>query len=469
MIPRTTPTDFHRQLHRINPHRAVSPRILRRAHHTRRRNDSLGLVANAVTITVTPGPLHRHRCPSTEQLQGFSWASVAVSAISAPLTQGILGKGGLNISNPVAQAAVGSLVSATTRVAIVGGKLDWVAVSADALSSFVGARLARDGAIQQTGSSDPNGTASRINQFKGSDGEPVWKNEDQRVALIALLNQDPAMTPEKFAHDQKMSMLADAAYLKDVKNPQLGFRDTVPEHVDRVTNFGEGNLAGFTQSDFENKEIGFSASLFHDTRDDSYTLSFRGTDNGPDWGNGNVQAFSPSAPQYEQAITLAKRLQVALGDQFTDITGHSLGGGEGAAASMLTGVRATTFNAAGLNSETVTSRGGTWDPARAKSLITNYRVNDEVLTSLQERGSIGSVPLSLLAPIIGPSAVVLNGLAAALPDAAGRQITINAFDQNNRSMSWLERNNLFQMQPVALHGMDYVMRGMLINNAKSPQ
>ena len=89
MIPRMTPTDFQRQLHRINPHRAVSPRILRRAHHTRRRNDSLGLVANAVTITVTPGPLHRHRCPSTEQLQGFSWASVAASAIAAPIANSI--------------------------------------------------------------------------------------------------------------------------------------------------------------------------------------------------------------------------------------------------------------------------------------------------------------------------------------------------------------------------------------------
>ena len=29
MIPRMTPTDFHRQLHRINPHRAASPRTLR--------------------------------------------------------------------------------------------------------------------------------------------------------------------------------------------------------------------------------------------------------------------------------------------------------------------------------------------------------------------------------------------------------------------------------------------------------
>ncbi|ROH87919.1 LysM peptidoglycan-binding domain-containing protein, partial [Pseudomethylobacillus aquaticus] len=405
--------------------------------------------------------------------KGFSWAGVAAAAIAAPITdkisQGIKGADfaqtnqlNAGIAGAAAGVATGT-INEFTRIVIEGGKVSWMNVAAEGIREGIysyGGKL---------GEGDPNRATARINQFKGPDGEPLWKNEDQRAALIDLLNQDPAMTPEKFAHDQKMAMLADAAYLNDVKNPQLGFRDTAPEHVVRVTNFGEGDLAGFTQSDFENDEIGFSASLFRDTRDGNYTLSYRGTDDSPDWRNGNVQALSPSAPQYKQAINLAQRLQAALGDRFTDITGHSLGGGAGAAASMLTGIRATTFNAAGLNPETVTSRGGTWDPALAKSLITNYRVNDEVLTSMQERGSIGSLPLSLLTPIIGPPAVVLNGLAAALPDAAGRQITINAFDQNNRSMSWLGRNNLFKMQPIALHGMDYIMRGMLINKVKGSQ
>ncbi|MCK9282693.1 MAG: LysM peptidoglycan-binding domain-containing protein [Rhodocyclaceae bacterium] len=474
----------------------------------------------------------------TGQQSGFSWSSVAVSAIAAPLAKGLTGAGGLNIGNPVGVAAITSLVSAATRVAIVGGKLDWQAVAVDTLSAMavqgIGPRTSNgaSGSAEDGGNKQPN-EIQRLEQQKAESGPPssgsllesiqqtvpgyedaaydnedgwqfqttgdngspspralmieakrdgsgervwldygndigtgsatgsgaIWKNEDQRKAWMDILSQDPTMTPEKFAHAQDMSLLADAAYLN---------RGAIPDHFERITNFGQGDLAGFTQSDFENEEIGFSASLFRDTRNGSYTLSYRGTDNGPDWGNGNVQAFSPSAPQYEKGIELAKRLQFALGDQFTDITGHSLGGGLGAAASILTGIRATTFNAAGLNPETVTSRGGTWSVERAQSLITNYRVQDEVLTSMQERGSFGSVPLSVLTPFIGPSAFALNGAAALLPDAAGRQITIRAFDQNNQSMSLIERNNVFQMRPVDLHGMDYVMRGMLVNHSKEP-
>jgi hypothetical protein len=176
---------------------------------------------------------------------------------------------------------------------------------------------------------------------------------------------------------------------------------------------------------------------------------------------GNRQAIDPSAPQYEQAIRLTQKLQVTLGDKLTDVTGHSMGGGEVAAISMLTGIRGTTFNAAGLNPATVTSRGGIWDPVRAEKLITNFHVDDEILTSLQVTGSIGSVPLALVSPVLGV-------VAASTPDAAGRQIKINAFDTSNRRMSWFSRNNLFNMTPLDLHGMDYVKRGMLLNSPTRP-
>ena len=104
-------------------------------------------------------------CRATQR-QGFSWASVAASAIAAPVansinnsllgkvgSDGLRGVGALGIVNQtakiLAESTTSALVSATTRVAIVGGKLDWVAVSADALSSFVSSRISRDGAIQQ--------------------------------------------------------------------------------------------------------------------------------------------------------------------------------------------------------------------------------------------------------------------------------------------------------------------------------
>jgi hypothetical protein len=95
-------------------------------------------------------------------------------------------------------------------------------------------------------------------------------------------------------------------------------------------------------------------------------------------------------------------------------------------------------------------------------------MRDELLTGLQERGSFGFLPLALLTPAIGPSAIALNAIAASLPNAAGQQITIEAFNNQGQQMNWLQRNNVFNLNPLDLHGMDYVMRGMLINDIKRP-
>ena len=149
-----TPTRFHYQPHRIHSRRAIS---LRGAGHRPHRCNSRLTLSTATagssdgsvakvefyqgatligTAAAPPYSVIWSNVANGSYSQGFSWASVAASAIAAPLTQGILGKSGLNITNPVAQAAVGSLVSATTRVAIVGGKLNWQAVAADTLTAL---------------------------------------------------------------------------------------------------------------------------------------------------------------------------------------------------------------------------------------------------------------------------------------------------------------------------------------------
>jgi putative lipase involved disintegration of autophagic bodies len=59
------------------------------------------------------------------------------------------------------------------------------------------------------------------------------------------------------------------------------------------------------------------------------------------------------------------------------ITGHSLGGGLASAASLATGIRAETFNAAGLNSSTAKQH--KLDMKKAETLITaHYTMNDEL-------------------------------------------------------------------------------------------
>lgn len=254
--------------------------------------------------------------------------------------------------------------------------------------------------------------------------------------------------------------MADAVYLVDPSDSTKGYRGALPSGVNGVVP-GEGVLSAFARERFEDRETGFAARLFHNIESDTYTLAFRGTEDIRDFIGGNRQAIDPGAPQYQEARRLVEQLQAVLGDKLTDLTGHSLGGGLAAATSMLTGLSATTFNAAGLNTSTVTSAGGTWNEERSQNLITNYRVNDEVLTNLQERGSIGSIPLAVSALVIGPVAgLALQATAVALPDAAGRQITVDAIDATGKPMSVLERNNLFKMAPFDLHGMDYVLRGM---------
>ena len=220
-------------------------------------------------------------------------------------------------------------------------------------------------------------------------------------------------------------------------------------------------------------------------RTGTYTLAFSGTDDGAmdktDWKHGNSQAFNPHARQYSQAIELAQTLQSALGRQLTDITGQSLGGGLAAAASVLTGVRATTFNAAGLNPDTITVHGGSNDGARMRSLITNYRVEGDPLTEAQEgsnidpltawaisrtgNGFFGRIVGNLAQQVSGLPAPVQHSyisgpLAQQLPDAVGTQVTLFAVARDGHHLSRQEQ--MSSSNWLYLHGFDGIDRAMQV-------
>ena len=82
-----------------------------------------------------------------------------------------------------------------------------------------------------------------------------------------------------------------------------------------------------------------------------YYLVFRGTQGGSlrNWWANLRQALGFRSSQYEQARKLARAVFDKLGGNVT-LVGHSLGGGLASAASFATGLRAITFNAAGLHS-----------------------------------------------------------------------------------------------------------------------
>jgi len=79
-------------------------------------------------------------------------------------------------------------------------------------------------------------------------------------------------------------------------------------------------------------------------------VAFAGTDglNRLDWKNNLSQSVGLQSKQYDQAVVLARKLNIRF-DGNVVFTGHSLGGGLASAAAMATGGNAVTFNAAGLS------------------------------------------------------------------------------------------------------------------------
>lgn len=424
--------------------------------------------------------------------ESFSWKGVALSAISAGVTAGmgsVFGQATLANStftgNVITRAAMSNALTQGIGVATgLQDQFSWTGVAAAAVGAGVGAAVGGQigkgiaGAIgNDFGAKLVTGTIAGIasgvtvavlrggrvsisqiaaDAFGNALGNSIVGNMTGRSD--ATPKEAPDLSSEERLRALNNALLSEGAYLVDPEDELKGHRGTLPANTEDAV-LGEGNLLGITP-DRLTSSTGFAARLYHNTDNDTYTLAFRGTDSLEDFVSGNRQAFGPGAPQYEEARRLVEDLQLALGDKLTDLTGHSLGGGLAAAVSMMSGVRATTFNAAGVNPETVIAAGGTWSVDRAQQLITNFRVEDELLTSLQEYGSIGKVPLALATPLIGPSAIALQGAAILLPDAVGRQITIDAIDAQGQTMSFFERNNVLHMTPLELHGMDYVLRGM---------
>jgi hypothetical protein len=135
-----------------------------------------------------------------------------------------------------------------------------------------------------------------------------------------------------------------------------------------------------------NDASGFDAEIYTDGNG-RYTLAYRGTDAGKDWGANLGQGLGFETAQYNQAIVLAKQARTAFGDELV-ITGHSLGGGLAAVGSAVADTPAVTFNAAGVNDRTLTRIGldpGAFKQEAESGQVRRYAVDNEILTGLQER------------------------------------------------------------------------------------
>lgn len=96
-------------------------------------------------------------------------------------------------------------------------------------------------------------------------------------------------------------------------------------------------------------------------------------------GNNLPQSIGLETDYYTRAMDVATRLR-RYGLEF-DISGHSLGGGMAAAASAVSGMRAVTYNAAGLHPNTAE------EFAKANSNLLLF-VTDETVTAWQVKGDV---------------------------------------------------------------------------------
>jgi len=164
---------------------------------------------------------------------------------------------------------------------------------------------------------------------------------------------------------------------------------------------------GLSKAFFDDKYAHFHAALYK--RGNEYILAFRGTTSLRDVSTDINQNQGNITLGYIDAMVVAGKVSFAVGANNLTLVGHSLGGGEAAAASLLTQSRAITFNAAGLNPNTIAAGYTGVSLKDAPHYITNYYVKGELLKEL-------------------PSSTFSRRIDRIWP-AVGRQVEIPAINQ----------------------------------------
>ncbi|MDD2860829.1 MAG: DUF2974 domain-containing protein [Acidiphilium sp.] len=217
---------------------------------------------------------------------------------------------------------------------------------------------------------------SRIRLIEGfPEKEPVAEDASKQAPSRAArpIEREAVNDPDcaQLAHAKDMAQLSTHVYGDDPSLPD-GYR-----YLDPTTEDGKNELAslGLTPQRLAPDNSSFRASIYASGPVDNpaYVVAYRGTASLEDWGQNLLQGVGLPSSSYKQAIALGNKLLNT--EQNVSFTGHSLGGGLAAAASVITGQPATTFNAAGLSPATV---GGF--PA-VQTSVTAYNTADDILST----------------------------------------------------------------------------------------
>ncbi|TDK24393.1 phospholipase [Luteimonas aestuarii] len=304
------------------------------------------------------------------------------------------------------------------------------------------------------------------------------RHRSQQALLQSLRDSgDPALVQRAEAlqqqyHDFEKALLADDVYdaAKGEGRPPVGWRrgsDDLPAL--------RAAFPGLPASDerlmalLKPKESGFRAEIY--LPDPAVlgpghkpTLVFKGSSGqvrGPDGTLRDTTAEDFIANNFPQSVGLrtdyydrAMELAVALREsprQF-DLAGHSLAGGMASAASAVTGMRATTFNAAGLHPVTAP------DYARRHGLalydtdrtVTAYQVRGELLNDgVQDNlRNLGAIRQAQLGAVLKETATLLHEVPQGrmlLENALHRTLPRHAHDSANAFVEHLATRNAAQL------------------------
>ncbi len=191
----------------------------------------------------------------------------------------------------------------------------------------------------------------------------------------------------------EQARVAKAIYLKydpdapaDLKRPPPGFLEPTDDELAGL---------GLTRKDLTPAGTEFKAAVYKKDPDlwgknpkPAFDLVFRGSTLAKeDWQNNFAQNANNESSYYKRATLIGNAIAKAGATDQVQLVGHSLGGGLASAAQGGSGAIATTFNAAGLNPNTVARYSKVSDRTAAESSkIVAYRVEGEAVTQLQESG-----------------------------------------------------------------------------------
>ena len=238
--------------------------------------------------------------------------------------------------------------------------------------------------------------------------------------------------------------LSAAAYDDPQTNDNLpdGIHRATPAELETLGLVDPAAGTDITRLDGEDFRADVFVSTDPATGENNYTIAYRGTSSGKDWGANVAQGTGFESTYYNQAARVARMAnQMAPGR--VKLTGHSLGGGLASAGSAATGVEATTFNAAGLHPDTAERMGG------QEANIQAWHNSSDPLSAIQDHGTW-----------VAPSAV---GNRRPLPPTtvwtAEERATMESYvDSDNWTPDWLERKRgealALKEQQMRFHSME---------------